>query len=139
MAENKTKSTEADVDAYIQSLPDPKQRADSISLVTLMQKISGHPPKMWGPSMIGFGQYHYVYESGREGDMFRIGFAPRKGQIVLYIVDGHAKHEALMAKLGKFKTGKSCVYIKSLDVIDKNIFEELCVVSLHHMAEKYPA
>jgi hypothetical protein len=104
----------------------------------MMTRLTGHAPKMWGPSIIGFGQYHYKYDSGREGDMARIGFSPRKGQTVLYITDGFAGHAELMAELGKYKTGKSCLYIKRLSDVDEAVLEQLCAASLRYMDSKYP-
>ena len=134
----KTKETLVSVDAFIGAVTDEGQRADARKITAMMERISGHPPKMWGPSIIGFGQYHYKYASGHEGDMARIGFSPRKGQTVLYITDGFTGHAALMAKLGKHKTGKSCLYIKRLGDIDETILEQLCTESLKWMAQKYP-
>ena len=137
-SELKTKPTEVSVQAYIDAVVDEKQRADAKKIVELMQRLTGHAPKMWGPSIIGFGSYRYKYDSGREGDMCRIGFSPRKGQTVLYITDGYDKYAPLMAKLGKHKTGRSCLYVKRLSDIDEAVLEQLCVESLAYMAEKYP-
>lgn len=137
-SELKTKPTEVSVEVYIDTVADEKQRADAKKIVELMQRLTGHAPNMWGPSIIGFGSYHYKYDSGREGDMCRIGFSPRKGQTVLYITDGYDKYAPLMAKLGKHKTGRSCLYVKRLSDIDEAVLEQLCVESLAYMAEKYP-
>lgn len=137
-SENKTKATEVSVDAFIAAVADPNQRADAEKICALMERLSGEPATMWGPSIIGFGSYHYRYESGREGEMCRIGFSPRKGQTVLYLIDGFEGHAELMAKLGKHKTGKSCLYVKRLSDIDETVLEELCVRSLQYMAAKYP-
>jgi hypothetical protein len=137
-SENKTKQTVASVDDYIASVADPNQRADAEQIRALMERLSGEPAKMWGPSIIGFGSYHYKYDSGREGDMCRIGFSPRKGQTVLYLIDGFDGQPELMAKLGKHKTGKSCLYVKRLSDVDGEVLEELCTRSLACMAEKYP-
>ena len=136
--ENKTKETAASVDAFIAAVADPKQRADAERIRALMEELSGEPAKMWGPSIIGFGSYHYRYDSGREGDMCRIGFSPRKGQTVLYLIDGFEGQPELMARLGKHKTGKSCLYLKRLSDVDGDVLEELCRRSLAYMAEKYP-
>src|SRR2546430_7945661 len=106
MAENKTKATKASVAAYIAALTDETKRADAKALVKLMQSATGEKPKMWGPSIIGFGSYHYKYETGREGDMPVVGFSPRKAATVLYSVMGSSDSEALLAKLGKHTTGK---------------------------------
>lgn len=101
----KTKATDASVTAFIDAVTDEKQRADAYKIAAMMERLSEHEPKMWGPSIIGLGSYHYKYESGREGDMGRIGFSPRKGQSILYIVDEFTGHASLVEKLGKFKTG----------------------------------
>lgn len=137
-SELKTKPTVVSVDGFIQAVADEKQRADARKIAAMMEQLSGHQPKMWGPSIIGFGSYHYKYDSGREGDMCRIGFSPRKGQTVLYLVDGFEGHGELMAKLGKHKTGKSCLYIKRLSDVDEAVLEQLCVKSLGWMTAKYP-
>lgn len=138
MAENKTQQTDASVSAFIDAIPDEGQRADAKAITAMMARLSGEPAKMWGPSIIGFGTYHYKYESGREGDSCRIGFSPRKGQTVLYIVDGFPSHEGIMARLGKFKTGKSCLYVKKLADVDEAVLEELVRESVAHMDERYP-
>jgi hypothetical protein len=111
MAESKTKPTKVSVSAFIDAITDQGRRADAKALVKLMQKASGEKPKMWGPSIIGFGSHHYVYDSGREGDMPVIAFSPRKAATVLY---GLSDSKALLPKLGKHTTGKGCVYIKKL-------------------------
>jgi Domain of unknown function (DU1801) len=136
--ELKTKATPDSVNDFIETIADERQRADAKSITTMMERLSGHPAKMWGPSIIGFGQYHYKYDSGHEGDVARIGFSPRKANIVLYLVDGFDGHAGLLAKLGKHKTGKSCLYIKRLSDIDEAVLEQLCLESLKWMAQKYP-
>lgn len=136
--ELKTKATAVSVDEFINAVADERQREEAKQITAMMELLSGHPPKMWGPSIIGFGSYHYKYESGREGDMCRIGFSPRKGNTVLYILDGYDKYTDLLAKLGKHKTGKSCLYIKRLSDIDQDVLEQLCNTSLEYMAAKYP-
>lgn len=139
MAANKTQETDAQVEAFLGGVADPVQRADANTIMAMMSAASGHSPKMWGPSIIGFGRYHYRYESGREGDMCRIGFSPRKGQTVLYIVDGFPDHADLMTKLGKHKTGKACLYIKKLADVDMDILRQLVDASLAEMDRRYPA
>jgi Domain of unknown function (DU1801) len=136
--ELKTKATPVSVDDFIKAVADDQQREDARKIIVMMERVSGHPPKMWGPSIIGFGSYHYKYESGHEGEMCRIGFSPRKGQTVLYIIDGFGGYSELLAKLGKHKTGKSCLYIKRLSNIDESVLEQLCAQSLEWMAQKYP-
>ncbi len=123
MAENKTKPTEASVTAFIDAVADEGKRADAKTLVRLMKSAAGEKPKMWGPSIIGFGSYHYKYESGREGDTPVIAFSPRKPAIVLYGVTGFTGAEALLGKLGKHTTGKGCLYIKKLVDVDTTVLE----------------
>lgn len=137
-AANKTVATGADVEAFVESIADPDQRSDARTLIDLMQRLSGEAPYMFGSSIIGFGSYHYRYDSGREGDACRLGFSPRKGQLVLYLVDGFPGHAEIMARLGKYRTGKSCLYIKRLTDVDIGALEELCVASLFVMDERYP-
>lgn len=102
-----------------------------------MREISGEEPKMWGPAIVGFGKYHYKYDSGHEGVFFRTGFSPRKANLTLYITAGFDRCETLMQKLGKYKTGKSCLYIKSLEDIDRKVLRELIQASLEYMEKKY--
>jgi hypothetical protein len=137
-SENKTKPTAVSVSDFIEAVADERQRADAHSILAMMEGVSGHKPKMWGPGIIGFGSYNYRYESGRDGKWPRIGFSPRKGQTVLYIIDGFRGHGDLMAKLGKHKIGKSCLYIKRLSDVDEAVLEQLCIASLQWMAQKYP-
>src|ERR1017187_7051315 len=130
MADNKTKPTRLSVAAFIDALPDQTKRADAKALAKLMQSVTGEKPKMWGPSIIGFGSYHYTYDSGREGDMPIVGFSPRKAATVLYIGAGRRGSETSLAKLGKHTTGKGCLYIKKLADVDQHILETLTVKSL---------
>jgi hypothetical protein len=125
MAENKTKATKVSVAGFVGALSDQAKRADAKALIQLMQKAAGEKPKMWGPSIIGFGSYHYKYESGREGDMPLIGFSPRKPATVLYNMTGFSGAEALLAKLGKHTTGKGCLYIKKLADVDQQVLEAM--------------
>jgi len=138
MTTNKTKERKADVSAFIAKVPDVTQRADANTLIALLKRLSGAPPKMWGPSIVGFGTYHYRYESGREGEMCRIGFSPRKGQTVLYAMGDFPRRAQIMARLGKNKTGKGCLYIKRLSDVNMAALEELCAASLAYLAGKYP-
>jgi Domain of unknown function (DU1801) len=130
MAENKTKPTKLSVAAFIDALTDPARRADAKALLKLMQSAAGEKPKMWGPSIIGFGSYHYKYESGREGDMPVIAFSPRKAATVLYGMTGFSEAAALLAKLGKHTTGKGCLYIKKLADVDQHVLMAMIVKSL---------
>src|ERR1700746_1800755 len=129
MPENKTKPTKLSVAAFLAKLADQTQRADAKSLIKLMQSAAGEKPKMWGPAIIGFGSYHYRYDSGREGDMPVIAFSPRKAATVLYNMTGFSDSEALRAKLGKHTTGKGCLYIKKLADVDQQVLVALVVKS----------
>lgn len=137
MAENKTLATKASVGAFVDKIADPAKRADAKALVKLMQKATGEKPAMWGPSIIGFGSYHYVYESGREGDMPLVGFSPRKAATVLYVRAGTPGTEALLAKLGKHTAGKGCVYVKKLADVDEAVLEKLVAKCAADMLKKY--
>jgi hypothetical protein len=130
MADNKTKPTELSVAAFLDAITDPTRRADAKALVKLMQNAAGEKPKMWGPSIIGFGSYHYRYDSGREGDMPLIGFSPRKAANVLYNLIASSDSKALLGKLGKHTTGKGCLYIKKLADVDRQVLETMVVKSL---------
>jgi hypothetical protein len=130
MPENNTKPSKLSVAAFIGALPDPIKRADAKALVKLMQSAASEKPKMWGPSIIGFGSYHYRYESGREGDMPLIGFSPRKAATVLYNLLGSSDSAALLAKLGKHTTGKGCLYIKMLSDVDQQVLQALAAKSV---------
>jgi hypothetical protein len=139
MTENKTKPTQLSVAAFIDALTDQTRRADAKALVKLMQSVTAEKPKMWGPSIIGFGSYHYKHDSGREGDMPIIGFSPRKAATVLYNVGGFSGSEALRAKLGKHSTGKGCLYIKTLAEVDQQVLETLVLKSVGAMRARYPS
>ncbi len=130
MADNKTKPTKVSVGAFIDALTDQSRRADAKALVKLMQNAAGEKPKMWGPSIIGFGSYHYTYETGREGDMPIIAFSPRKAATVLYGMTGFSGSDTLLEKLGKHTTGKGCVYIKKLIDVDQKVLETIAVKSV---------
>jgi hypothetical protein len=124
-AQNKTLPTAAPVQAFLDALTDPQQRADSEELIRLMGVVTGEPPTLWGPSIVGFGSYHYRYDSGREGDVCALGFSPRKGQLSLYLFDGVERHGELLSRLGPYKTGKSCLYIKRLADVDPAVLEQM--------------
>ena len=136
--EAKTKPTEISVADFIVAVENPTRRADAETLCALFEEISGEPPKMWGPSIIGFGSYHYRYASGHEGDAPRLGFSPRKAQTVVYLMSGYKGQEATIARLGKVKTSVSCMYINRLDQIDLGVLREMAVACLAHMRELYP-
>jgi hypothetical protein len=139
MAENKTKPTEVSVSAFIEAITDETKRADAKALVKLMQSASGEKPKMWGPSIIGFGSIHYKYESGREGDMPLVGFSPRKAASVLYGAIGFDGAEKLLAKLGKHTTGKGCLYIKKLSDVDQKVLQTLVAKSRAAKHARHPS
>lgn len=124
-AQLKTQKTTANVGDFLATVSDPQQREDAIKIVELMQKITGDKPKMWGPSIIGFGDRTLKYESGRELDWFKIGFSPRKGQLTIYAINGNPAQGELLAKLGKHTTGKGCLYIKRLSDVDEKVLEKI--------------
>jgi len=133
MAKLKTQKNEASVDEFLNSVADEKKRKDSFSILELMQEVTGEEPSMWGSSIVGFGSYHYKYASGREGDWFLTGFSPRKQSLTLYIIPGFDQYEPLLANLGKFKTGKSCLYINNLEDVDKTTLKELIQQSVTYL------
>ena len=129
MAENKTQATDASVEAFLAKVEPEQRRADGRAVTEMMARITGEPATMWGPSIIGFGTHHYRYESGREGDICRIGFSPRKAQLVFYIGAGSGRLDPLLAMLGKHSTGKGCLYIKSLTDVNQAVLEQLITES----------
>ena len=137
MADNKTKPTKLSVTAFIDAITDQTRRADAKALVKLMQSAVGEKPKMWGPSIIGFGSSHYRYDSGREGDMPLIGFSPRKAATVLYNMIGFSDSAALLAELGKHTTGKGCLYIKKLSDVDAKVLEVLATKAVAAVRARY--
>ncbi len=136
-AELKTRKNNASVKEFLDSIEDEAKRKDCREIAEIMQKATGKNPKMWGESIIGYDEYQYKGASGREGDWMRIGFSPRKQNITLYIMDGFAKYDKLMAKLGKHKTGKSCLYINRLSDIDLDVLNKLINGSMEHFEKKY--
>ena len=137
MAELKTKVSKASVEKFLNSIKDEQKRQDSFKILEMMKKITKEDPKMWGPSIVGFGSYHYKYASGHEGDMCIAGFSPRKEALTIYILPGFEKYDSLMKKLGKYKTGKSCLYIKKLADVDIKVLKELISESVKYMKNKY--
>lgn len=139
MAELKTKQHDADVFEFINTFANTEQkRKDSYELVKLMQAVTGHPPKMWGPSMIGFGRYHYKSDrSKQEGDWPLVAFSPRKAAISLYVFTGSPDHEYLLDGLGKYTIGKVCIYIKKLSDIDQEVLKRLMRATIVYLEEKY--
>ncbi len=130
MAENKTRQTDQSVEAYLGAIVDEARQKDCRDLVKLMTKVSKLPPKMWGTSIIGFGSYHYRYESGREGDSCLVGFASRKGDISVYLNASSEAHAELLAQLGRHKMGKGCLYIRKLVDVDAKVLEQLVALSI---------
>lgn len=139
MTEAKTRPTAASVDEHLATVASEAQRADARALVALMHRITREAPTMWGPSIIGFGRYHYTYESGREGDAALVGFAVRKSELALYILAGFAGEEQLLARLGKHKAGKACLYVKRLADIDLQVLEQLIAGAVQETRRRYPA
>lgn len=136
----KTQKTRASVRAFLDGVADERRRRDSFRILALMREVTGEPPRMWGSSIVGFGDYHYRYASGREGDFFLTGFSPRKQSLTLYIMSGFGDYDrsgesaALLRRLGKFKTGKACLYINSLEDVDLEVLRELIARSVRHKA-----
>ena len=130
MAELKTKPTKQSVADFLKKIPDAQRREDCFTVAKLMEEATGDEPKMWGPSIVGFGTFHYKYDTGREGDWLVIGFSPRKGDLTLYLMMGFEKHGELMKQLGKHRTGKSCLYLKKLSDIHLPTLKKLIKASV---------
>lgn len=144
MVENKTKPTNMTVDGFIAAVPDPQKRTDAETLRAMFERVTGEPAVMWGPSIVGFGSYHYKYDSGREGDMCRAGFSPRKAALTLYVTSGYSDDVAraaeakILARLGKYQASKACIYIKRLSDVDMGVLEELIASGWASMNRLYP-
>lgn len=138
MAEIKTKPTEISVESFIEAIDNPTRAGDARTICGMMERITGHKPQMWGPTIIGFGSYHYQYDSGHEGTMCRLGFSPRKGQLVLYVLTGAEGEPDLLSRLGKHKIGKSCLYINKLADVDMGVLEALTERAWDWMNQRYP-
>jgi len=133
---NKTTLTEASVEEYIANIADEGRRADCVALAKLMSAVTRKPPKMWGPAIVGFGQYHYQYDSGREGDMCLAGFSSRKADLTVYVfTEGQ---EALLAKLGKHRRSKACLYLKRLADVDQAVLKKVIAASVAEVKRRYP-
>ena len=137
MAKNKTKPTGASVEDYIASRANPQQRTDCRELMVLFKKVTGHSPRMWGPSIVGYGSYRYTYESGRTGEAPLAGFAIRGRELVVYLVAEGEKQRSLLSKLGKHKMGKACLYFKQLADLDKSVLEKLVVGCIADVRRRY--
>lgn len=138
MAELKTKKNDASVEGFLTGVENERRREDSFVVLEMMKRITGEEPTMWGSSIVGFGSYHYRYASGREGNWPRIGFSPRKQSLTLYIMPGFSSYDDLLSRLGKHRTGKSCLYVNKLADVDTDVLEELIRGSLDTMREMYP-
>jgi hypothetical protein len=138
MAEIKTKPSAVSAEDFLDAVPDPVRRADGKAVAALMARVTGEQPQMWGPSIVGYGSYHYKYDSGHEGTMCRIGFSPRKAELVLYVLDGNGDQSDALAKLGKHRSGKGCLYIKKLADVDMDVLERLVRDKLARMDVAYP-
>ena len=138
MAKNKTTQTSISVDDYISAIKDETMRKDSFGLAQLIKKQTGLEPKMWGPSIVGFGSHHYKYESGREDDSPNIAFSPRASSIAIYLSGNFDDRETLLQKFGKYKSDKGCVHIKTLAEIDKDVLKKMIANHIKHIKELYP-
>ena len=139
MAETKTKPTDVPVEEFIAQVEDPVKRADSRALIAMMQKLTGEPPKMWGPRIVGFGRYHYKYASGHEGDSCIAGFSPRKAEFSIYLMpEVVIEREDLLKSLGKHRMGKGCLYVKRLQDVDLKILEKLVKLSADGARKAHP-
>jgi hypothetical protein len=138
MPDNKTEPIDKDVMGFLHAIPDQQRREDCLALVALMREATGEPPRMWGGPIVGFGQYHYRYASGREGDWFLAGFSPRKQNLTIYVMAGFDRYDELLASLGKHTTDKSCLYIKRLADVDQPTLKELVRQSAAHIAATNP-
>lgn len=135
---NKTQENDGDVAVFLDGVESDTRRADAKVVLEMMERITGWPAKMWGATIVGFGSYHYKYDSGREGDFMRVGLSPRKANLVIYILPGYTDFSDILARIGKYKKGKSCLYINKLADVDMSVLEELVEAGLEDMAEKYP-
>ncbi len=137
MAALKTQKNDASVHDFLNAVPDETKRQDSFAIVELMRQVTGFEPAMWGDSIVGFGSYRYKYASGREGEWPLVGFSPRKQNLTLYIMSGFTRYDSLVENLGKYKNGKSCLYIKKLEDVDRDLLEELVRQSVAYMIETH--
>lgn len=137
MAEQKTKPNNQSVIVFLDKIPDETRRIECYALLDMMKRVTNTEPKIWGTGLVGFGNYHYKYESGHEGDCFVAGFAPRKGALTLYITAGVERFPKLLAKLGKHKAGKGCLYIRKLDDVNLSVLEDLVKQSVEHTRARY--
>lgn len=139
MAENKTKTTNASVEAFLAGVEPERRRVEAGAVIEIMRRVSGEAPVLWGPSIIGFGSYRYTYDSGHSGESPRIAFSPRKAALTFYLTSGYPMRDELLARLGKHKTGKGCLYVNRLSDVDLSVLEQLCAASWEERLERYPA
>lgn len=137
-SENKTQPTDVTPESFVAAVEHPVRRADGETLLEVFAEVTGLKPRMWGPSIIGYGRYHYEYESGREGEFLMTGFSPRKAKIVVYVMPGYTDHSAFLDRLGKHKLGKSCLYINKLADVDMDVLKELIAAGFEEMKTLYP-
>ena len=137
MAQNKTMATGADVMAFLEAVEPTRKRADALRLDAIFREVTGVGPVMWGPTMVGYGRYHYVYPTGREGDFLATGFSPRKTALSIYIMPGYADFGGILGRLGKHKTGKSCLYVNKLSDIDEDVLRELIAAGLKDLDARW--
>ena len=135
---NKTQPTTTSVESFLATIDDDGKRADASALAAVMAEVTGLQGRMWGASIVGFGSYHYRYASGREGDFFQTGFSPRKRALTVYVLSGFAEHQALLGRLGKHATGKSCLYIRRLADVDLGVLREIIEHSVRYIRANYP-
>jgi len=126
------------VRAFLHAVEHPVRRADGLTLDALLRRITGWEPRMWGASLVGYGRYHYVYDSGREGDMLATGFSPRKAALSIYVMPGYAEMDDLLARLGRHRMGKACLYVTKLADIDMDVLEQILRRGLADLAARYP-
>jgi hypothetical protein len=138
VSDNKTTVTDVAVDEYLSQVEPERRRVDAQRLDQIFREVSGFAPRMWGPSIVGYERYHYRYESGRAGDFLATGFAPRKANLVIYIMPGYTDFSAILARLGKHKIGKSCLYINKLDDIDLDVLKELIAAGIEDLGRHWP-
>lgn len=138
MAQNKTQATNADIAAFLEAVEPPRKAEEARQLDRLFQQVTGFRPRLWGPSIIGYGRYHYVYDSGRQGDFLATGFSPRKAAFSIYIMPGYADFGAILQRLGKHRTGRSCLYVNKLADIDLAVLAELIRAGLEDLNRRWP-
>lgn len=137
-AQNKTQATRADVTAFLEAVEHPVRRSDALALDAMFREATGWQPRMWGPTIVGYGEYHYTYDSGREGDFLATGFSPRKANLSIYVMPGYQDYDEILARLGKHKMGKSCLYINKLADVDMDVLRELVTTGVTDLNKMWP-